>query len=185
MGEERSEVNLESLSDERGGVPRGSGEALHETPATDKDRPHLVSPRAPEQDAAQLAATLVGALASYLLDAEKRALHQTDKVCVSVLDDFERQRASVESLIGVLAERLGQQDNELSALQRDSRRATERLDRQAEAIRSISYVQEQQFALVKQILELLKHLEASGQGQTGPAGPEAPGSPERGFSAAH
>lgn len=184
MGKERSEANLESLSDERGSVPRGSDGALHETAATEKDLPHLVSPREPEQDAAQVAATLVEVLEFYLQNSERRALHQTDEVCVSLLDDFERQRASVESLIGVLAERLGQQDNDLSALQRDSRKATERLDRQAEAIRSISQAQAEQFALVKQILELLKHLEASGQNEAGPAGPEAPGSPGRSFSAA-
>jgi hypothetical protein len=185
MGEDRSEANLESLSDERGSVQRGSEEALHETAATDKDRPHLVSPREPEKDAAQLAATLVEGFESYLLNAERRVLNQTDQVCVSLLDDFERQRASVESLIGVLAERLGQQDKDLSALQRELRKATERLDRQAEAIRSVSYAQGQQIALVKQILGLLKHHEASAQNETGPASPEAPGSPGRSFSAAH
>ena len=93
----------------------------------------------------------------------------------SALDDLERQRASVERLMGLFAERLGQHEDTLSTLQEDSSEAVERLDRQAEAIRSISQAQAQQMALVKQILELLKRFGTSTESQTRPPGAEACG----------
>lgn len=174
---ERSEADLGFLSERLGGVQRsiGGDEAGQETAVADKERPHLISPPERERDAARLAGAVGDAFTQYLLNAEKRILNQTDKVRASMLDDIERQRANVESLIGLFAERLRQQEDGLSAVQRDSIEADERLDRQAEAIRSISQTQAQQMALVKQILELLKRSGASTESQTGPIGPEARG----------
>jgi len=123
-------------------------------------RPRALLPRDREQAAVQLAASLTDAVVQYLLFAERRVLNQADKIRASMLVDLERQRASVESLIGLFAERLRQQE-ELSSMQELIAVPNERLDRHADAIRSLSEVQSRQTAMLSQVHEILKRLEAA------------------------
>ena len=131
--------------------------------AGDRLRPHAVLARDRDQAAVQLAASLTDAIAQYLLFAERRVLNQADKIRASMLVDLERQRASVESLIGLFAERLRQQED-LSSLQELIAVPNERLDRHANAIRTLSEVQSHHAALLGQVREVLKRLEATAGG---------------------
>jgi hypothetical protein len=141
----------------------GESGARDDQPSGDRLRPHAVLARDRDQAAVQLAASLTDAIAQYLLFAERRVLNQADKIRASMLVDLERQRASVESLIGLFAERLRQQED-LSSLQESIAIPNERLDRHADAIRSLSEVQSHHTALLGQVREVLKRLEATAGG---------------------
>lgn len=128
------------------------------SPAGDRPGPRAVSPREREQAAAQLAAALTGALAEFILDAERQVLNRADRVRASTLDDLERQRTNVESLIGMFAERLRQQEEGLSSLHSELEEAIERLSRHADVIRFLSEAQAHQAALLGQLLAVLRQL---------------------------
>ncbi len=159
-----------------GDVKSGAGHGpLSEMPASaEKDLPEertssapvagdrvglrVVSPGVREQAAHQLAASLTGAVAEFLLDAEKQALNRAERVHASTLDDLERQRASVESLIAMFADRLQQQEVGLSSVHEELEGALARLDWHAEAIRSLDEAQAYHVALLGQLLDVLRLL---------------------------
>ena len=161
-GDEPSGSDLESVSQNLARGEAGTRDDRPSEAATAGDllRPRAVLPRDREQAAVQLAASLTDAVVQYLLFAERRVLNQADKVRASMLVDLERQRASVESLIGLFAERLRQQE-EFSSLQELIAVPNERLDRHADAIRSLGEVQSHQTAMLGQVHEILKRLEAA------------------------
>ena len=69
--------------------------------------------------------------------------------------ELEKQRDSTESSFEFIAERLGQQVEALSSVRRVLDGMGERLDRQADAIRSLSELQAQQATALKLLLEAL------------------------------
>ena len=158
--------------DETSGADRGP---LSEMPASaGKDLPEQRTSSAPvagdtvglrvvsagvrEQTARQLAASLTGAVAEFLLDTEKQALNRAESVRASVLDDLERQRASVEKLIGMFADRLQQQEAGFSSLQQELEGVMARLDRHTEAIRYLDEAQARHVALLSQLLDVFRLL---------------------------
>ena len=136
-------------------------ESSDSAPAAEKLGLRVVPLRDREQIASQLAASLTDAFSQVLLNAERRTLNQSDKVRATMLDDLERQRANIESLIGLFAERLRQQEDTLAVLKEQVAGASARLDRQAEGIRSLSETQEQNAQLFRQFLDVLERLNAA------------------------
>jgi hypothetical protein len=111
--------------------------------------------RKKEQAATQLARTLMEALADYSVGVERQAQSQAETVGTSLCQELEKQRDSIESLIELFAERLGQQAEALSSVRRVLDGMGDRLDRQADAIRSLSELQVQQAMALKLLLEAL------------------------------
>lgn len=132
--------------------------------AGDRPGPRVVPPRDREQAALQLASSLTGAVAQFLLDAEGQALSRAERVRASALADLERQRANVESLMGRFAERLQQQEDGLSSLRKELEPALATLQRYewyAEAIQSLSERQAHHDALLGQLREVVGRLAAA------------------------
>jgi DNA polymerase IIIc chi subunit len=133
-----------------------SGDYLTEVAAPPwKSGPRIVASREKEQAATQLASTLMEALADYFVGAERQAQSQAEIVGTSLSQELEKQRDSIESLIELLAERLGQQAETLSSVRRVLDGMGDRLDRQADAIRSLSELQVQHAMALKLLLEAL------------------------------
>ena len=159
-GEEESDSDRDSTLQQpaaagagaRGGVLSDGGHTA------DTSSLRVVSPRDREQSAARLATSLHDAFAEYLLSAERRVLDRADRVRASTLDDLERQRANIESLISLFAERLRRQEEGLSSAKELIARSEKRLEAHAEAIRSVNDWQARQAILLGQILEVLLQL---------------------------
>ena len=156
------------------GDTAGWDEPSHEMAPGDTSRPRLISIRETDRDAVEPAANVTDALAQYLLSAERRVLQQAEKVRASMLDDLERQRASVESLCALFADRLRQQEEGLSALRTELEVAIERLDRQADLLRLLNEAQGRDAALWCQVLDVVRQLAAIIESP--PVAPD-PGSP--------
>ena len=152
---EPSEASSEHASD-----PDGGDAPSHEDVPVDRERLCLVASGARERDAAGAASKVTEALAQYLLCAEQRVMNQTEYMCVSVLDELERHRASTESLISLFADRLRQQEEGLNGFRTELGVAIARLDRQADLIRSLNEAQGRDTALWRQFLEVIRHLAA-------------------------
>jgi hypothetical protein len=120
-----------------------------------KSGPRIVASREEEQAAAQLASTLMEALADYFVGAERQAQSQAEIVGTSLSQELEKQRSSIESLIQLLAERLQQQEENLSSLRNVLDGMGDRLNRQADAIRSLGALQVQNSMALKLLLEAL------------------------------
>jgi paraquat-inducible protein B len=120
-----------------------------------KSGPRIVASREEEQAAAQLASTLMEALADYFVGAERQAQSQAEIVGTSLRQELEKQRDSIESLIEPLADRLGQQAETLSSVRRVLDEMGDRLDRHADAIRSLSELQAQHAMVLKLLLKAL------------------------------
>ncbi len=111
-----------------------------------------------DQVTERLAAVLADLIAKSFLSAEQHVLTQADKVRAGMLDDLERQRAGLESIVGLFAQRLRQQEEGLSGLQSELGSLVKRLDRQAQAIRSLGEVQARHAELLARMMEVLKLL---------------------------
>jgi hypothetical protein len=159
-GEEQSDSDRDSVLQQPAGAGAGArGGVLSEGGHTaDNSGLRVVSPRDREQSAARLATSLNDAFAECLLSAERRVLDRADRVRASMLDDLERQRANIESLISLFAERLRRQEEGLSSSQEMIARSNQRLEAHADAIRSVSDAQARQANLLSQILEVLVRL---------------------------
>ncbi len=120
-----------------------------------KPGPRIVAAGEKEQAATQLARALMEAFADYFVGAERQAQSQAEIVGTSLRQELEKQRDSVESMIELLAERLGQQAETLSSVRRVLDGMGDRLDRQADAIRSLSELQVQHAMALKLLLEAL------------------------------
>jgi hypothetical protein len=165
-GDEQSGPDLDSLAHRIAdvGQPSHEAQAAAPLPAGNWPGPRAVLPREREQAAAQLAAGLTGAVAQFLLDAEKQVLNRADRARASTLDDLERQRDNVQKLIGMFAERLRQQEELHASLQEEFESVLDRLNRHAAALRSLSETQAHQAALLGQILDVLRRLAATAGG---------------------
>ena len=98
-------ADLGSLIQRPGTVEKSRDEQRTSVASAMGDRLGLraVSSRDREQAVRLLAANLTAALAQFLLDAERQVLNRAESVRASTLADIERQRANVESLIGMFA----------------------------------------------------------------------------------
>ena len=160
--QERSDSGSGLLSEKpanrRGEEP---GEQPSEDSATDERLgPRVVWPRGRERAAVQLAGSLTEAVAQLLQKAEKQVVSRAEQIRVSTLDDLEKQRASVESLIGLFAERLREHEAGVSALQEEMAGVHARHVRHAEALRAISDAEARQLTLLGQLLTVLQRLAA-------------------------
>ena len=117
--------------------------------------PRIVASGEKEQAAYQLASTLTEVLADYFAGAERQARSQAEIVGTSLCQELEKQRSSIESLIQLLAERLGQQEENLSSVRKVLDGMGDRLNRQADAIRSLGALQVQNSMALKLLLEAL------------------------------
>jgi len=156
----RSEEGPRLLSGDSAGTGDTAGwdEPSQEMAPGDKGRPRLISIRKTDRDAVGPAANVTDALAQYLLSTERRILHQAEKVRASMLDDLERQRASIESLCALFADRLRQQEEGLASLRTELEVAIEQLNRQADVIHSPNEAQGRDAALWCQVLDLVRQL---------------------------
>jgi len=135
---------------------RDPGDSLTEVPAPlGKSGPRIVASKDKEQAATQLASTLTEVLADYFAAAERQAQSQAEIVGTSLGQELEQQRSSIESLIQLLAERLQQQEENLSSLRKVLDGIGDRLNRQADAIRSLGALQVQNSMALKLLLEAL------------------------------
>jgi hypothetical protein len=131
-------------------------DSLTEVPAPPvKSGPRIVASGEKEQAATQLASTLTEVLADYFAVAERQAQSQAEIVGTSLSQELEKQRSSIESLIQLLAERLQQQEENLSSLRKVLDGMGDRLNRQADAIRSLGALQVQNSMALKLLLEAL------------------------------
>ncbi len=133
------------------GEPESEDAALDVRPGL-----RVVPPKDREQVALQLAASLTESVAKFLLEAERQVATRADRIHALTQEDLERQSASVQSLIAHFAGRLKQLEEDLSSQQARVAELQERLDRHAEALRSVHEEQARYVALGSRILELLR-----------------------------
>lgn len=151
-----------AMIDEQRDGDLGKGTPTPEpTVAGERLGPRVVWPRDREQAAVRLAASLTEAVADFLLDAEKLVSLRADKIRASTLEDLERQRANVESLIGLFADRLREHEESVSSLKAEVAGLRSRLDSHAEALRSLDAIQARNSIAFSQVLEVVRHLAAA------------------------
>ena len=126
----------------------------------EKSGPRIVASPEKRRAAGQLASTLIDALADYFVSAEEQSRSEARNIRTSLWRDLEKQRGNIETLLGRLAEQLGQQEEALSSLLGMLDQVGDRLNRQADALRSLSESQLQQAAAVRVLLEALRGLGA-------------------------
>lgn len=132
----------------------------------------LVQQADTEQSAVQLAASLTEAVARFLLDAERLATSRAERIRAAALEDLERQRTNVNSLISMFAERLRQQEEGLVSQRQAVLHLGDRLGRHAEALHALREAQEQTLALLSESLAVLRLLGATAGGRAGEEGAE-------------
>lgn len=136
--------------------PETSEETLAESPSlAEKLAPRLVTPADRERAAIRISGILMEALVQYFAAIEEQTLSESRKTSASLRQELEELRYNLESPTGSLATQLKQLQEELSSLQRLINGAVERLNRQAEAIRSVTEVQGRHAGALRQLVETL------------------------------
>jgi hypothetical protein len=133
-----------------------------------KSGPDVLPFRDREQAVFQEAEHLAEAVAQFVLDWEQEVLSRAEKVRVATAIDIEKQRASVESLVGLLAERLRRHEEVLSSIQEQLQATHLRLTAHADAFRSLSAMQAHHDALLSQFREVLRSLRDVVEGPANP-----------------
>jgi hypothetical protein len=120
--------------------------------------PRLVTHTETDRPAVRLASGLMDALVKYLIAVEEQILSETTKVIDPLQQEVEEIRHNVAGLTGPLYTQLEQQQEELASSRKLMDGIVGRLDRQRDALLSLSEAQERQGALLQQLVHTLIRL---------------------------
>ncbi len=134
----------------------------------------VVPPVDSGQSALQLAESLTEAVANFLLDVERLASSRAERLRSTTLEDLERHRSNVNSMMTMFAERLREQEESLLLQAQVLSELSGRLGRHAEILLTLKEAQERQLDILSQSLAVLRLLGAPAGGRAAGHSP-APG----------